>query len=912
MQRLAAVSVLVCGSLAAAGAQPSPEPVLVLHVAPAGHDAGDGTAAAPFATVARARDAIREFRRSHGGRLPGPVTVRLRGGVYRLEQTLVFTPEDSGAPAAPVTYEASPGERPVLSGGRPVRGWTRHDERLWAAHVPWAASSESPPCQLFVNGARRPRARTPNEGAYFYSRRLLLGQGEPPQCLGLVSQPGDLEPWDAAEDALICLFHNWVNSYNRVREADWERRRLTFARPAGIFFLGPSVRYYVENTFAALDHPGEWYLDRRAGVLYYYPLPDEDVTAAEVILPVVRQTLVRFEGDPLAGLYVEHLVFRGLSFQHTDADLSPTYEHSVQGANCQRGALFATGLRDTLIEQCEFTRLGEHAVSLREGCADNTIRQCYIADTGGGGVYLSEAAPRRTDPSGLTLRTTVENNFIHDGGHIFRASCGVFLAGAASHNRILHNEICDLSWVGIHVGWSWTGREPAYTHHNEVGYNHIHHLGNGVLNDLGGIYTLGVSPGTVLHHNHIHDITRFEQGRLGYGGWGIYLDAGSSEIQVEDNVVHDTRDGGLHVHNHSYPYGNRIVNNVFAYGQDAQLIRNADHDPESWHVDLERNIACGAGPAMLGGSNWRPESRFRSDRNVFWCERGSPDFAGMSFGEWQQTGRDAHSIVADPRFADAPGRDFRLRPDSPALALGIRPIDLSETGLQGPPEWRRLPLSVRHRPFEAAAEPPPPAWPMEEGFEDYLVGDRPPGAVPDEGPARAFVTDAEAASGKQCLRFEDGPGATAWKPHWCTWFDAPEGALRVDCSVRNDLASPAVVELEWRDWPPGAGVRYATGPHVRLMPDGAIHVPDAAGGWTPAAAYPLGRWVRVQVEFRHGKDQPRTWSLRLRTEDREIGAWEGLAFRSKEFVRCTWFGVVGAGTASAGFDLDDVRVEPGP
>jgi hypothetical protein len=444
-----------------------------------------------------------------------------------------------------------------------------------------------------------------------------------------------------------------------------------------------------------------------------------------------------------------------------------------------------------------------------------------------------------------------------------------------------------------------------------VAYNHIHHIGNGVLNDIGGIYTLGVSPGTVLHHNHIHDVTRFEQGRLGYGGWGIYLDAGSSEIRVENNLVHDTRDGGLHVHNYGHPYGNQIVNNIFAYGQDEQLIRNADHEPETSHVHLERNIAYGVKPQMLGGSNWRPESKFTSDRNCFWSETGTPEFAGKSLNEWQETGRDLHSLVADPGFVDAPHRDFRLKPDSPALALGFRPIDLSSVGLQGPEAWRQLPSTIRHRPYEAATAPALPAWPMVEDFEDYGVGERPTGAVPDEGPARVLVTDATAALGRQCARFEDGPGATPWKPHWCTWFDAPDGLLQVRCSVRNDPASPATIELEFRDWPPGAGVKYATGPHLRLAPDGTVQVPDAAGAWTAAGVYPLGQWVQAEVSFRHGKGRPATWTLRLRTANRDLVTKDGLPWRSAEFARCTWFGVVGADTAKAAFYVDDVVIEPG-
>ena len=577
---------------------------------------GTGAPGAPFATIERARNAIRQLRQDRAE--TGAVTVLLSDGVHRLEQTLLLTPADSGSPGAPVTYTAAPGARPVISGGRRISGWRQSAGRLWLAKVPWLNDRETPLTQLFVNGKRRTRARHPNAGEYLYTKRLATDPGHGAPCKGMTFTEGDLTPWGEPDDRVICLFHNWVNSYNYVGEIDWQRRRLTFARRAGAFFMGPSVRYYVENAREYLDAEGEWYLDKSRGLLFYEPLPGEDMRNAEVFAPVVLQTLVKIEGDPAAGLYVEHLVFRGLSFQHTAADLSPDYVHSVQGAHTQRGAITATGMRHSVIEDCEFTRVGEHGVSLQEASSDNVVRRCHIHDMGGGGVYLSGGAPRRREDGYLTARNLVSDNIIHDGGHLFRAGCGVFLGGSASHNRILHNEICDMSWMGIHLGWSWTGLRPAYTHHNEVAYNHIHHLGNGVLNDIGGIYTIGVSPGTVLHHNLIHDITRFERGRLGYGGWGIYLDAGSSEILVENNVVYNTRDGGLHFHNNGYPHDDRVVNNIFAYAQSAQLIRNNIKDTDGIHVHLERNIVLNGNGGMYDGGNWKAGSPFSCDRNLFW------------------------------------------------------------------------------------------------------------------------------------------------------------------------------------------------------------------------------------------------------------------------------------------------------
>ena len=258
-----------------------------------------------------------------------------------------------------------------------------------------------------------------------------------------------------------------------------------------------------------------------------------------------------------------------------------------------------------------------HGISLREGCVGNVIRQCLFHDLGGGGLYLSEGSPPGAGDGFLTAHNVVDNNFIHDGGKLFRAACGVFLGGSASFNRI-------------------------------------------------------------------HDISRFERGNEGYGGWGIYLDAGSSEIVVENNVVFNTRDGGLHVHCAGHPHDNTVRNNVFAFSQEGQWMRNNTDEPDTNHVHCERNIVANANPRMLWGGNWADGSKFTADYNCYWSEAGPPDFNGRSLAEWQKAGRDRHSIVADPRFVNPREYDFRLQPDSPALALGIVPIDIEGAGLTGP------------------------------------------------------------------------------------------------------------------------------------------------------------------------------------------------------------------------------------
>ena len=865
------------------------------YVSPNGLDANPGTRAEPFATLVRARDAVRGQR--SGQPVQKPASIVLMDGTHVLPEPFVLAPEDSC-----ISFEAAPGAKPVVSGGVRIGGWRKHGGKLWVADVPWLAQRPEPFTQLFVNGVRRTCARTPNEGAYFYTKRLSLTFDNPGQCLGFSYNKEDALPWLGQPGVRVALFHNWVNSYNRIQSVDPVRRRVTFTRPAGIFFLGSEVRYYVENSLDALDAPGEWYADRERGLLFYYPVDGERMPRAEVIAPTLEATLVSVVGAPEKGAFVEGVYFRGISFQHTDAGLSPDYRHSVQGANLQRGAFFAKGMRHSRIEDCEFTRLGEHGVSLREGCTINFISGNHFHDLGGGGVYLSEGSPVGTNDWCMTAFNVIDNNFIHDGGHIFRAGCGVFLGGSASHNRITHNEICDLNWMGIHLGWSWTGRAPAHTHHNEVAYNHIHHLGNGVLNDIGGIYTLGVSPGTVLHHNRIHDITRFERGAEGYGGWGIYPDAGSSQITIANNVVHDTRDGGLHLHNDGHPWGNTVTNNIFAFSRAAELIRNANRDHENRHVDVFRNITYGSSTQIVEGT-WHKGGNFAADSNLYWStSTPAPLFGKRTFAEWQSEGYDRHGRVADPGFVNPAARDFTLRPGSPALALGFAPIDISTAGLYGDRAWTRLPDTIRHRRVETAAAPPAPRE-LRHAFEDEVEGEPPDFARVSEENTQAVVrvVAAGVAGPSQCLRVTDGPGQThSYNPHYYYTREFPAGPLRGSFDLRHETG--AVISHEWRDWPAGESLK--SGPSLRAEADGSL----MAGG-RKLAMLPPGQWVHIEMTCVTGAAADGTWSLAVTLPGQPAQRFDGFTC-DPAFKRLNWLGFTSLATDTTVFYLDNVLVTP--
>jgi len=281
------------------------------HVAPTGSDANPGTQAKPFATLERARDAVRDLKKA--GPLKEPITVQLSGGTYALAREVRFGPEDSGTAACPVTYTAAGPEPVVLDGGRRITGWQKHDAKLWVATLPDVASGQWRFRQLYVNGQQRVRARMPNEG---FLRVAGCPEGTPKTanyhkaCQTFQFKPGDIRAdWTNLSDVEVIVYHFWTDSHLPIRSVDTKSNLVTFAHKADkVFtddFTEEGARYIVENVFEGLDAPGEWYLNRRTGQLFYYPMPGEDLAKAEVVAPFAPAHL-RLEGSPSDHRYVEH------------------------------------------------------------------------------------------------------------------------------------------------------------------------------------------------------------------------------------------------------------------------------------------------------------------------------------------------------------------------------------------------------------------------------------------------------------------------------------------------------------------------------------------------------------------------------------------------------------------------------
>mgnify|MGYP001055811570 CR=1 FL=1 len=665
-----------------------------LHVSPAGNDSWSGcleqpNAAktdGPVATLARAQELVRALKAKEPQRAR-PIVVALNGGTYYLPKTLVFTPADSGTPAAPVVYEAAAGQRPILSGGVPVTGWKVGADGRWEAVLEDVKNGAWTFEQLFVNDQRRFRSRLPKHGYYAIAEQVPPSpktQGRGADRFGYSGEELRAD-WANRGDVEVVAFHQWAASRMRIAELDAAKRIVTFTgqtcTPSGWGAFLKGNRFFVENVREALGEPGQWYLDRPAGRLTYVPMPGEKPDQAVVIAPRIEQ-LVAFSGDVKGRQWVHDIQLRGLTLAHANWVLPKAGLALPQAEVGLNSAVAALGARNVVIEGCAVRHVGAYAMAFGAGCRNNRVENCDMVDLGGGGVKIGHAGSGLwedsgrvpTDPEEIVSHHTIRNCTIAHAGRMHPAAVGVWI-GHSPHNVVEHNDIFDLYYTSVSVGWIW-GYSPSLANHNDVGFNHMHTIGQGVLSDMGGVYTLGTSDGTRIHDNHIHDVQSFD-----YGGWGLYTDEGSTHITMENNLVYRTRTGGFHQH---YGKENRIQNNIFAFAEQQQIQRTRTEPHLSFR--FERNIVYWDNKSPLLGSNWN-DNHFELDNNVYWNASGQPVvfFGGKDLASWRkERGQDLHSVIADPLFVDATKGDFHLKPDSPALKLGFKPFDYTKAGRQTP------------------------------------------------------------------------------------------------------------------------------------------------------------------------------------------------------------------------------------
>jgi hypothetical protein len=576
---------------------------------------------------------------------PGkPRRIVLASGSYYLDQPVVLDARDGG-----LTIETAEPGKAVLYGGRPITGWQPDGDRFWAAAVPEVASGKWDFRLLVVNDRMAARARLPKEGRFKHLTKFDVpwmsttagGWKRKPtqqELTTLQYRPEDLGVWLDVRNAEVTVYHMWDESMVGVAANDAKQHTLTFSSPCGHPPGAFKVQdYVVWNVREGMTEPGQWYLDRTAGKVVYWPRPGEDMTKAAVFAPTM-ESILRIPGSPKKP--VRDITLRGLALTVTNTPL-------VAGGFAAGRYSGAIMLNNT--ENCRFLGLTIANVAGQGVKASSVqglqIEGCEIHDTGASGLSVRG--------NGCAIR----NNHVHHVGRMYPSAIGISSGGKGGPgNRIEHNLIHDTPYSAITCGGD----------DHRIESNRI----SGAMQELhdgAGIY-VSMAKRVVLRGNYLHDI--LDTG--GYGASAYYLDEQCEECTVEGNLsVRVARP--LHCH---MAKKNTIAGNVFVCDGDAKITF-----PRSSEHRFERNVFAAQGKITIQNLGAISASR----GNVIFSAAGK--VAGIIMDDYRTKATESLKTgeawtLADPRLKEYETGKVRFAADSPATRLGIQPIDVSAAGRQ--------------------------------------------------------------------------------------------------------------------------------------------------------------------------------------------------------------------------------------
>jgi len=670
------------------------EPAFV--VSPAGDDDGPGTLARPFATIAKARDAVRAMKRDAAG----PVLVAIRGGAYYLKEPVVLTPEDSGAEGAAILYQAYQDETPVISGGtRLDLKWEPYQDGVMQAKVPAATFD-----QLFVDGEKQRLARYPN-----YDPDAQYFNGFSADCIS----PERVRRWRDPVGAIVHAMHrsHWGDFHYVITGVDeggeprleggWQNNRR--------MGMHGSHRF-VENVFEELDAPGEWYLNRENSTLYFWPPEGIDLGTAAVEVALLKH-LFEFQGS--MDQPVKFITLRGLTLRHTLRTFMEIREPLLRSDWCiyRGGAVLMDGVEDCAIDDCTIDGVGGNGIFVSKYARRVDVTSCKIAEAGGNGVcFVGDPGAVRSPrfeyqetfdfeeidrQPGPKTENYPKDCRVHDClitriGRVHKQSAGVQIS-MSKGVTVSYCSIYDVPRAGINISeGTWNGHLIEFCDvfdtvketgdhgsFNSWGRDRFWHLGNCDLKEHPELPLLDAQTTTILRNN---------RWRCDHG-WDIDLDDGSTNYHIYNNLcLH----GGIKNREGFY----RVVeNNV--------MVDNGFH-PHVWYDEsgdvFRRNIV------------FRPYRPARMSSTDPWGKQMDYNFhhfpgrTGPATELQEGSKRDEHSIVGDAMFVDPGGGNYQVKEGSPAMALGFKNFPMDRFGVVSPKLKAEVKTPIL--PGAEAAQPP--------------------------------------------------------------------------------------------------------------------------------------------------------------------------------------------------------------
>ncbi len=642
---------------------------------------GDGSENAPFSSVEEAVNMVNQLRAKGDSEY---INIWLYDGEYFIDESVKLNALSSN-----IGFKAYPGSKPSFTGAMAVKGFketTRNGIKVFAADVPNEMKFDA----VVKDGKTLAKTRYPEKGylqveAEDHTNSFWTEENKKWEYnLGdkefIGSRKYNPKAFKNIEDVSVRILHYWVTDFAYLKGYDADNNKYTLSNTTTMT-IKTGDRYYFENIAEELNVSGEWYLDRVESKLYYVPFEGEK-TEETVLYACINDKLIDING-------AKNIEFNGIEFKNTNFtypedfdDLNFFYEEKIKAPQAEIDVGGAIEIKNSVgikFTCCDFKNIGNTALKFNKLVKNCDVTSCLFDNIGATGVFIN--GYNTENEVEITENINVIDNRIKSYGRNWMSAIGI-LQTNARNCTIKNNEISDGYYTAISVGWVW-GYDYNVTGNNMIQDNLIYDIGQGWLSDMGGIYTLGTQKGTIISGNVIHDVAA-DSGQGGYGGWGIYLDEGSSYMEVKNNLVYACGSESFHQH---YGKENQITNNIFALSEISQIRVSRKEEHNQLH--LKCNIILTDNNPVYSLTE---AGKFTDDSNIYW-DIGNGAFVYCSNTEIDKIdsrlyesnlnniGYFKNAVCENPQFKDPINGDFTIAEGNKAIdKAGFIPWNYMKAG----------------------------------------------------------------------------------------------------------------------------------------------------------------------------------------------------------------------------------------
>ena len=563
-----------------------------IYVSPKGNNNNPGTKELPLETVQHAKKMAVELLENGN---ETEITIWLADGNYHISEPLAFEPLKSTQKNTKLNLKAEKDAKPVITGGVPISDWLKNDKGIWEANLPENVVQTDDIRELFIQGKRAVRARFPNEG---YLKVKKVGAD---RRTNFFFEKGDFPVPENVNSVELVFLHDWSVSRIAVKKIDLIENNLTAVDTIGTTSLDffrldgwePNPRYFLENAIEFLDADNEWFFDSIEKKIHLKLPENQNPGELSITIPV-SAGLVQLKGTSIR--HLNNIHFEGIRFCNSLWSIPESGYCGVQACHydprpLRKGwavvpaAVYAEWAENCTFENCAFENLGGSGLWFSTGCNKCSVINSVFTDISGNGIMIGEGQDRivnskpwwQSAPEQVALENKIENCSVTEAGKQFFGAVGIW-CGLTAETTIKSNEIYNLPYSGVSVGWMWSP-VPTPCRNNTIEGNHIHHIMN-ILSDGGGIYMLGLQPGSIIRDNHIHDV-KINAGRAESNG--MFLDEGITDVLVENNLIYNIAKSPLRFHKATH---NLVKNNyLFCTNGNPPIRYNVTKEADIEKVD---------------------------------------------------------------------------------------------------------------------------------------------------------------------------------------------------------------------------------------------------------------------------------------------------------------------------------------